>query len=182
VKSASALFFRKSTASFVRDRVGVTNAELAELSKRTFATQNTAMRVVEQAALDANAKAFEAINEMTPIPELQGPVVVVLGKLAGQGNEAGFSYAGPGLFVDSLGTAADRGDERAIEALVAVTKSDERRALWFLAAKNLNQAAENGNVAAIDALINLGASATNQSVRNVVVEGLRKAAANQNLC
>jgi RNA polymerase sigma factor (sigma-70 family) len=182
---------KKAHATFARSKAGLTNAALAELSMRTFAAQNIAMRVIEEAALNSNPNAFDAINEMAPIPELQAQVMGVLGKLAGKGNadaleilldpqQSGFTNAALGSIVSSLGPAAGNGDQRAIDALVAVTTNQQQRGLWFLAADGLNKAAENGNPAAVDALINLAPSATNQSVRNAVVDGLRKAAANQN--
>ena len=85
----------------------------------------------------------------------------------------------PADIVGALQGAADKGNQKAIEALSAVTQDADQRPLWVMAAYGLATAAESGNSIAIDALIALSAS-TNQSVQNAVVHGLKKAASNQN--
>jgi len=78
-----------------------------------------------------------------------------------------------------LRSAAEGGNQKAIDALSAVTKDAKNQALWYGAADGLATAAESGNAAAVDALVGLSSS-TNQNVRNAVVQGLKRAAANQN--
>ena len=79
----------------------------------------------------------------------------------------------------ALRPAAEAGNQRAIDALSAVTKDTKNQALWPAVADGLATAAESGNAPAVDALVNLSSS-TNPSVRNAVVLGLKRAAANQN--
>src|SRR5207249_8727039 len=81
--------------------------------------------------------------------------------------------------VFALRAAAESGNQRAIDALAAVTKNARNQALWFEVANGLTPAAESGNAVAVDALVAMSVS-TNQNVRNAVVLGLKRAAANQN--
>jgi len=110
-----------------------------------------------------------------------------LGKLAGEGSDVAVdTLVNPqkyGLLLSStvsaLRPAAANGNQKAVDALVAVTSDTSHQALWYMAADGLAKAAEAGNAVAIDALIGLSTS-TNRSVHDVVVRGLKQAAANQN--
>jgi HEAT repeat protein len=81
--------------------------------------------------------------------------------------------------VSALGPPAEVGNQKAIDALAAVTRDEKNQALWFLVANGLAPAAESGNPVAVDGLIAMTVS-TNLSVRNEVVSALKKASAKGN--
>jgi hypothetical protein len=82
--------------------------------------------------------------------------------------------------VGALQPAADSGNQKAIDALAAVSADGTQGPLWYLAAHGLEKAAESGNSVAIDTLIALSGS-TNRNVQMAAAAGLRAAAANQNV-
>jgi len=173
--------------SFSTNRVGLDDAQRAELSRLTFAPVRAAFEVIGEAAAQGNAEALAAVARAVQIPELRGQAVEVVGTLAGRGDEVALEMLihpeQHGILLSSsvgaLRAAADSGEQRAIDALSAVTRDPARRALWFMAASGLGKAAGSGNPGAIDALIGL-LPQPEPSLRGAVLNGLRTAAANQN--
>ena len=109
-----------------------------------------------------------------------------LGQAAGQGNEQALNtLIDPeshlllrSSAVPALKAAADAGNERAIQALVATAADPKQQALWSLAAQGLETAAAAGNATAIDSLAQI-AGATNQNSSKQSVLALEAAARNQ---
>jgi len=173
--------------SFKTNTVGLNDTQRGELSARTFATLRSAFEVLGEAAVQNHPMALDAVARAILIPELKGLAVQTAGKLAGAGSEGALELLlnpqNYGILLSSsvsaLRPAAEVGNQRAIDALSAVTKDDRNRALWVMAADGLAKAAASGNPVATDALIGLIPS-TNQSVRNTAVLNLKRAAANQN--
>ena len=173
--------------SFNTNLVGLDDTRRGELSVRTFAPIQAAFDVIGEAALQGNQVALDAVARAIGIRELRGLAVQAAGRVAGNGSESALEVLlNPQKYdillassVGALRPAADSGNQRAIDALAAVTRDADHRALWYMAAEGLAKAAESGNDAAIDALIGLSPS-TNTSVRNSIVLGLKRAAANQN--
>ena len=110
-----------------------------------------------------------------------------LGTLAANGNDGALdclldyqSYGFlPSGVVGALQPAADAGNQKAIDALAAVTQDSTQQPLWFMAATGLQKAAASGNSVAINSLSGL-LSAAEPNARNAAITGLRAAAANQN--
>jgi RNA polymerase sigma factor (sigma-70 family) len=173
--------------SFNTNQVGLDDTERGKLAFRTFAFARAAFDVIGEAAGNGNPVAVQAVERALQISELKGHAVEIVGTLAGKGNEFALEMLlnpdNYGILLSSsvfaLRPAAERGNQRAIDALSAITKDANNQALWVAAADGLAIAAESGNAAAVDALVRLSSS-TNQNVRNAVVPGLKKAAANQN--
>src|SRR5207248_2569396 len=173
--------------SFKTNTAGLNDTQRGELSARTFAPLRSAFEVLGEAAVQNHPVALDAVARAILIPELKGLAVQAAGKLAGAGSEGALellltpqNYGIPlSSSVSALRPAAEAGNQRAIDALSAVTKDDRSRPLWIMAADGLAKAAESGNPVATDALIGLTPS-TNQYVRNAAVIGLKRAAANQN--
>lgn len=173
--------------SFNTNKVGLDDTRRGELATGTFAPIQAAFDVIGEAASQGNQVALDAVVRAIGIPELRGLAVQVVGKVAGNGSEGALelllnpqNYGFPlASSVGALRPAADNGNQRAIDALAAVTRDADHRPLWYMAAEGLGKAAESGNAVAIDALIGLSSS-TNPSVRNSIVLGLKRAAANQN--
>jgi hypothetical protein len=116
-----------------------------------------------------------------------GHAVQCIGALAGSGNSEALdvllNYEKYGFLlsdtVPALQPAAEMGNQKAIDALVSVTKDDHSRPLWLMAASGLAKPAESGNATAVNALIELS-SCQDANVRGAVIAGLKGAAANQN--
>jgi len=183
---------REEQARFKTNSTGLNDQQRADLARLTFAPLHAAFGVITRGAVQGQPNAINAINDMIAVSEFRGLVIQSLGTLAGKGNNDalevlldparfGFPSTSWSSVVGALVPAAENGDERAINALIAVTQDTDHRALWFMAATGLNTAAATGNPAAIDALINLAQiGSTNKSVLNAAMSGLQKAAANQN--
>jgi hypothetical protein len=173
--------------SFSTNRLGLNDELRGESARRTFAPLRAAFDVIAEAGSTNNELALEAVGRATQNPELRGFAIQSAGTIAGNGNDAAVEFLlNPeknGFLlseaVGALRAPAEKGNQKAIEALAAVTKDANRQALWYMAASGLGNAAESGNSAAIDALIGLSAS-TNQNVQSAVIAGLKRAASNQN--
>ncbi len=173
--------------SFNTNRVGMDDTQRSELGSRTFAPLQAAFEVIGEAAVKGNQVAIAAVERALQIPELKGHAVKIVGTLAGQGNEAALEMLlnpdNYGILLSSsvfaLRSAAEAGNLKAIDALAAVTKDQNKQALWYEVANSLATAAESGNAVAVDGLVAMSV-ATNQIVRNAVVSGLKRASANQN--
>jgi RNA polymerase sigma factor (sigma-70 family) len=177
---------KASLKSFNSKRVGLDDTQRGELSARTFASIQAAFDVIGEAAVEGNAVAIAAVERALQIQELKGLAVPIVGTLAGKGNEAALEMLlNPdkyGILLSSsvfaLRSAAEGGNQRAIDALAAVAKDGRSQALWYEIANVLATVAESGNAVAVDALVAMSV-ATNQQVRNAVVSGLQRASANQ---
>ena len=77
----------------------------------------------------------------------------------------------------ALKPAADAGNERAIQALVATAADPKNQPIWYMAAQGLKTAAAAGNATAIDGLAML-AVVQNEHVRKEAVLALEAAARN----
>ena len=173
-------------ATFNTNRVGLTDPQVGDLNRRTFAPLHAAFKVIEEAALANNPTAVDAVVQAMQIQQLKGSAVKCIGALAGQGNETAMEILlNPrryGLLqsgvVSALQPAADAGNQQAIEYLARVASDPKLAPLWVMSAKGLEKSAGSGNAVAIDALVSLSVS-TNISVQNAVLPGLR-AASGQN--
>jgi hypothetical protein len=173
--------------SFKTESIGLDDTQRGDLARQTFAPLRAAFAPLTDDASKRNPFARDALFRALQIPELNGMAVQSLGVLAGNGNEGALEvllhpekYGG--LLSGSVGAlkpAADKGNQKAIDALAAITTDTANQALWFMAADGLNKAAGAGNPVAIDALIGLLAS-SNQSVHRAAITELKMAAANQN--
>ena len=178
---------RAAHKSFNTNRVGLDDTQRGELASRTFAPCQAAFDVIGEAADNGNQVAIKAVERALEIAELKGYAVGIVGTLAGKGNEAALEMLlnpdNYGILLSSsvfaLRSAAEAGNQRAIDALAAVTKDAKHKALWPTVADGLATAAGSGNAVAVDALVSISSS-TNPTVRSAVLIGLKKAAANQN--
>jgi RNA polymerase sigma factor (sigma-70 family) len=178
---------RAAHTGFATNRVGLSSTNLAELQARTFAPGAEAFDVIGEAAVNGNQVAIAAVERALQVNELKGYAARVLGMLAGKGNEGALEMLiNPDKYgillsssVSALGPPAEVGNQKAIDALAAVTRDEKNQALWFLVANGLAPAAESGNPVAVDGLIAMTVS-TNLSVRNEVVSALKKASAKGN--
>jgi hypothetical protein len=178
---------KEARKRFNTDRAGLDDTQRGELSARLFAPIQSAFSVIGDAAVNGNQVAIAAVERALLYPELRGPAVDIVGTLAGRGNEAALEMLVTpdqyGILLSSsvfaLRSAVEAGNQKAIDALAAVTRDEKHRALWLEVANSLATAAEAGNAVAVDALVSMSV-ATNQHVRNAVVLGLKRAAANQN--
>ena len=169
------------------NNVGLDNTKKDESASRIFAPLDAAFQVIEDAAVEGNPSALEALSRSLQIQELKGLAVRSLGQLAGNGNAGALEILlHPEKYgvllsssVSQLQPAADKGNQNAIDALAAVAKNQKAQPLWFSTANSLANAAAAGNPVAIDALINMSSS-TNRNIQNAVAEALRRPAANQN--
>ena len=181
-------FSKAALKSFNTNSAGLDDTKRGELASRTFAPLQAAFDVIGEAAVNGNQTAVEAVNRALLIRELQGRAVQIVGTLAGKGNESALEVLlNPDKYgillsgsVFALRSASEAGNQKAIDALAAVTKDARNQALWYEVANGLATAAESGNAVAVDALVAMSAS-TNQNVRSAVLIGLKKAAANQNI-
>lgn len=181
LESAKAAF-----TNFNAKNVGLNDQRRGELQSETFMPLHAAFKVIEEAALGGSQLAIDAVVQAMQIPQLKGNAVQCIGALAGNGDEAALEVLLnprkydllPSSVVGSLQPAADKGNQKAIDALAAVANDATQPALWYQAASGLEKSAGTGNAVAIDALIGLSAS-PNRSVRMAVMRGLKAAAANQ---
>jgi len=172
--------------SFNPNRVVIDDTQRSELAARSLAPTHAAFEVIGEAAVNGNQVAIAAVERALRIPELKGSAVKIVGTLAGKGNEVALEMLlNPdqnGILLSSsvfaLRSSVEAGNQRAIDALAAVTRDGKKQALWYEVANSLATAAESGNAVAVDGLVAMSV-ATNQHVRNAVVLGLKRAAANQ---
>ena len=173
--------------NFKTNNVGLDDTRRGELATRTFASINTAFKVINEAAISGNPSALDALSRSLQFPELNALAAGSLGELAGNGDTNALEVL---IHPEKYGTllsstipplkpAADNGNQAAIDALAAVANDPKSEPLWYMTANSLSQAAVSGNPVAIDALIKMS-SCTNRTVQKAVAEGLRGAAANQN--
>jgi hypothetical protein len=179
-------FAKTKYASFKTNEVGLDYLQLAELSRRTFAPVHSAFKVIEEAAVQDNKFAIDAVMRSLLIPELRANAARTVGTLAGNGNDDAVEVLlnpNYGILlsttVSALRPAAERGNQRAIDALAEATRNPKHQALWLMAANGLTKAASSGNPTAVKALVGLSQT-TNSSLRRAVVGGLEGAANNQN--
>jgi RNA polymerase sigma factor (sigma-70 family) len=173
---------------FNTNSVGLTDEQKGQLARQVFAPLLSAMDVLREEAANGSQPALQALAQSIATPELQGAAVHAIGALAGGGNESALNVLlEPGKYniplataVGALQPAADSGNQKAIDALAAVSADGTQGPLWYLAAHGLEKAAESGNSVAIDTLIALSGS-TNRNVQMAAAAGLRAAAANQNV-
>ena len=101
------------------------DTQRGELSGQTFAPLHAAFDVINEAALQTNSIAFQAISTVWQTAELLGPATKSLGLLAGAGNEDALEMLlHPEQYGLTLSTtvaalrhAADNGNQKAIETL-----------------------------------------------------------------
>ena len=178
---------RASAESFKTNSIGLTNEVLAALWARRLAPTSAAFKVIEDACVQGNQVAMDALVQALQLRELQPDAMRCLGALGARGNDDALEvllnsrqYGLPlSSTVPALRAAAENGNQKAIDYLSAVTSDQTSPALWFMAASGLSKAAAAGNETAIDALIGLSSN-TDLNVRNAVVSGLKGAATNQN--
>jgi RNA polymerase sigma factor (sigma-70 family) len=173
-------------ASLKTNSVGLNDSQRGELSRRTFAPLHAAFKVIEEGALQDNKFAIDAVMKSLLIPELRSNAARCIGTLAGKGNDDAVEVLlnpNYGILlsttVTALGPAADRGNQRAIDALAEVAKNPKNQPLWLSVANGLTKAASSGNPTAVGALIEISRG-TNSYLRRAAVVGLEGAANNQN--
>jgi RNA polymerase sigma factor (sigma-70 family) len=172
---------------FNTNRVNVNDADHGDLARKTFLPLQTAFQVITDEATKGNPNALQALSQSVGIKELQGTALASIGILAGNGDEVALDIlTNPSKYgvlqssaVSALKPAAERGVQKAIDALAAVTRDPKSKPLWHLATEGLSKAAASGNDVAVDALINVS-TAQDEHLRREAVEGLQRAALNQN--
>jgi len=176
---------RAEYLEFNTNSPGLSDDERGHLSMRVFAPLKAAFQVIQDAAVQGNQNAIDAIISAVRYSELRGEAVQGIGALAAVGNndaldvlvnydQYGFPLSG---VVSALELAAGHGDQKAIDFLAAVARDPRDQALWYHAAIGLTASAGSGNTTAIDALIQMSGN-TNASIRNAVITGLQAAASN----
>jgi dsDNA-binding SOS-regulon protein len=168
------------------NNVELDNTKRDELTSRIFAPLDAAFQVIEDAALEGNQSALDALGRSLQIAGLKGFATHSLGLLAAKNDPGALEillhpekYGMPlSSTISHLQPAADNGNQTAIDALAAVAKDQKSEPLWYMTANGLAKAAAAGNPVAIDALVNMS-STTNRNLQNAVAGALR-GAANQN--
>jgi hypothetical protein len=165
---------------------GLNDEQRGQLSRSAFASLRSAFSTIEQAAVENNEAAIDAIVRSMLIPELRANAAQALGVLAGNGNDDALeALLNPnyGLVlsttVGALQPAAEKGNQKAIDVLAGVAADPKQKGLWFMAATGLSKAAAAGNETAVQALIEL-AKAGDPNLKAAVVAGLEGAANRQN--
>lgn len=172
---------------FNTNSAGLDDTHRGDMARQEFAPLRDAFGIIADAASQKNQFAITAIAQAAQIPELNGLAVQALGTLAANGNDGaldclldyqsyGFSLSS---VVGALQPAANAGNQKAIDALAAVSRDSNQQPLWFMVAIGLQTAAASGNSVAVDSLCGLLA-AQDQNVRNAAISGLKAAAANHN--
>jgi RNA polymerase sigma factor (sigma-70 family) len=173
--------------SFRTNIIGLDKQQQYELSMRAFAPINAAFKVIAEAADNGSQPALDALTRSLQISALNGLAVNSLGGLAGKGDTGALEVlihpekygALLSSTIPPLRSAADNGNQTAIDALAAVAADPKNQPLWPMTANSLAKAAAAGNTVATDALISMSSS-TNQIIQSAIIEVLRTAASNQN--
>jgi hypothetical protein len=171
--------------SFKSNAVNLNDQQKVELARQTFTPLHVAFEVIVMAATNHSAVAVNAISKSLTMPDLSGSALHALGLLAALGDEKALEFLvtpekhGVPLSgaVSSLKPAAEKGNQKAIEFIAAVTRNPKAHALWFLVADDLRSPAAAGNATAIEALIPL-LTDKDPNVRKAATMDLQQAAAN----
>jgi RNA polymerase sigma factor (sigma-70 family) len=143
--------FAKSQSQYYQtNSVGLKNEELTAVWSKSFSGLLAAFDSLSDEAIKGNVNARHAIDQATQLGPLQGPAVTSLGKLAA------------------------KGDESALQMLLA---PDKNGILLSSVVGALGPAAENGNPQAIAFLANVLSDQTKKPLWHMASEPLRTAAA-----
>src|SRR5439155_6127669 len=145
-------------ATFKTNRLGLTDPQIGDLFRQTFAPLHAAFKVIEEAAVGGNAAAVDAVLQSMQIPELRGPAVRCIGALAASGNDPALEILlNPGKYgllspsvVSALQPSANNRNQKAIDYLAAVANDPKQTALGYMTARALEKSAASVNAVSID--------------------------------
>ena len=132
--------------------------------------------------IQGNDTAFQALWRATRNKSLDGLAIRALGQAAALGHEQSLAILiEPERHmllrtstISALKPAAEVGNQRAIDALAAVTADPKSRGLWYMVASGLEKATIAGNATAIDAMAVIAQSGSDQ-MRKVALLALENA-------